>query len=207
LSTHYDSDIRALLFDLGNVLVEIDFSRVLSVWASYAGITAEELVPRFSLQDKDHERFERGEITSAHFFNSVRETLRIDITNAQFLEGWNSVFVGEITGIDDVVKRASLRYPLYVFSNTTLPHHVVWQNLCPELLTKFKKIFVSYELGLRKPDEEAFYAVAEAIGEPIHQILFFDDSPENVAVASRLGMQIVEVKTVQDVKERLELLL
>ena len=110
-------------------------------------------------------------------------------------------------GIDDVVKRASLRYPLYVFSNTTLPHHVVWQNLCPELLTKFKKIFVSYELGLRKPDEEAFYAVAEAIGEPIHQILFFDDSPENVAVASRLGMQIVEVKTVQDVKERLELLL
>jgi putative hydrolase of the HAD superfamily len=138
LSTHYDSDIRALLFDLGNVLVEIDFSRVLSVWASYAGITAEELVPRFSLQDKDHERFERGEITSAHFFNSVRETLRIDITNAQFLEGWNSVFVGEITGIDDVVKRASLRYPLYVFSNTTLPHHVVWQNLCPELLTKLK---------------------------------------------------------------------
>ena len=76
-----------------------------------------------------------------------------------------------------------------------------------DLRTKFKKIFVSYELGLRKPDEEAFYAVAEAIGEPIHQILFFDDSPENVAIASRLGMQIVEVKTVQDVKERLELLL
>ena len=207
MSTHYDSDIRALLFDLGNVLVEIDFSRVLSVWASYAGITAEELVPRFSLQDKDHERFERGEITSAQFFNSVRETLRIDITNAQFLEGWNSVFVGEITGIDDVVKRASLRYPLYVFSNTTLPHHVVWQNLCPELLTKFKKIFVSYELGLRKPDEEAFYAVAEAIGEPIHKILFFDDTLENVSTARKLGMPAVEVRSIKDLNDQLDLLL
>ena len=66
---------------------------------------------------------------------------------------------------------------------------------------------MSGELGCRKPEKEAFYTVTKAIGKPIHQILFFDDSPENVAIASRLGMQIVEVKTFQDVKERLGLLL
>ena len=207
MTTNHDSDVRALVFDLGNVLVEIDFSRVLSVWAGYAELEIEELSPRFSLQNKYHERFERGEISSLAFFKGMRESLRIDITDEQFLEGWNSVFVGEVEGIYDVVTLASIKYPMYVFSNTNAPHQIIWRGLCPKLLSKFQKIFVSCELGWRKPEKEAFYTVAKAIGKPIHQILFFDDSPENVAIASQWGMQIVEVKSVQDVKERLELLL
>ncbi len=207
MTTNHDSGVRALVFDLGNVLVEIDFSRVLSVWAGYAGLEIRELSPRFSLQNKYHERFERGEISSLAFFKGMRESLRIDITDEQFLEGWNSVFVGEVEGIYDVVTLASIQYPLYVFSNTNAPHQIIWRGLCPKLLSKFQKIFVSCELGWRKPEKEAFYTVVKAIGKPIHQILFFDDTPENVTVASRLGMQIVEVKSFQDVKERLEFLL
>ncbi len=38
MTSDNDPDVRALVFDLGNVLVEIDFSRVLSVWAGYAGL-------------------------------------------------------------------------------------------------------------------------------------------------------------------------
>ena len=72
MTTNHDSDVRALVFDLGNVLVEIDFSRVLSVWAGYAGLEIEELSPRFSLQNKYHERFERGEISSLAFFKGMR---------------------------------------------------------------------------------------------------------------------------------------
>ncbi len=68
MTNNNDPDVRALVFDLGNVLVEIDFSRVLSVWAGYAGLEPEELSPRFTLQNKYHERFERGEISS--FSNS-----------------------------------------------------------------------------------------------------------------------------------------
>ncbi|SVA73502.1 uncharacterized protein METZ01_LOCUS126356, partial [marine metagenome] len=173
-----------MVFDLGNVLVEIDFSRVLSVWAGYAGLEIEELSSIFSIENKYHERFERGEISSLVFFNGMRKSLRIDITDEQFLEGWNAVFVGEVEGICDVVTLASIQYPLYVFSNTNAPHQIIWRGLCPKLLSKFQKIFVSCELGWRKPEKEAFYTVAKAIGKPIHQILFFDDSPENVAVAS-----------------------
>ena len=138
---------------------------------------------------------------------SINHHNRIDITDEQFLEGWNSVFVGEVEGIYDVVTLASIQYPLYVFSNTNAPHQIIWRGLCPKLLSKFQKIFVSCELGWRKPEKDAFYTVAKAIGKPIHQILFFDDTPENVAIASRLGMQIVEVKSFRDVKERLEFLL
>ena len=204
MTTKNDPDVRALVFDLGNVLVEIDFSRVLSVWAGYAGLEPEELSPRFTLHNKYHERFERGEISSLVFFKGMREELRIDLTDEQFLEGWNSVFVGEVEGIYDVVTFASIKYPLYVFSNTNEPHQIIWRGLCPELLSKFQKIFVSCELGLRKPEEKAFYAVANRIGKPMQQILFFDDTPENLDTASRLGMQVVEVKSLQDVKERLE---
>ena len=76
MTTNHDSDVRALVFDLGNVLVEIDFSRVLSVWAGYAGLEIEELSPKYSLENKYHERFERGEISSLVFFNGMRKLPR-----------------------------------------------------------------------------------------------------------------------------------
>ena len=81
MTTNYDSDVQALVFDLGNVLVEIDFFRVLSVWARYAGLEVDELSPKFSLQNKYHEQFERGEISSLAFFEGMRDLLMIGITD------------------------------------------------------------------------------------------------------------------------------
>src|SRR3954451_5183874 len=107
----------ALLFDLGRVVLDIDFSRALNCWAGHAGCEPAHLIGRFSPDDA-YKRHERGEISDAEFFAALRGSLGIEVTDAQFLEGWNAIFAGEMPDIPALLARAARRLPLYAFSNT-----------------------------------------------------------------------------------------
>src|SRR3954470_22841332 len=111
----------ALLFDLGRVVLDIDFSRALNCWAGHAGCEPAQLIGRFS-HDEAYKRHERGEISDAEFFASLRAALGIDVTDAQFLEGWNAIFAGPMPGIEPLLARAAEHLPLYGFSNTNRAH-------------------------------------------------------------------------------------
>ena len=63
-----------------------------------------------------------------------------------------------------------------------------------------RKVFVSHELGKRKPTPEAFHAVAQAIYVPPERILFFDDTLDNVNGALAVGMQAVHVQSIADIE-------
>ncbi|MNC96516.1 Alpha-D-glucose-1-phosphate phosphatase YihX [compost metagenome] len=72
------------------------------------------------------------------------------------------------------------------------------------MLRVFRRVFVSCEIGKRKPDAEAFRAVAADMGFPESRILFFDDSLENVEGARAVGMRAVHVKSIADVENVLK---
>jgi FMN phosphatase YigB (HAD superfamily) len=114
-------DADALLFDLGRVVIDIDFIRTFQCWADYAGCEPASLRERF-VRDELYRGHKRGEISDAAFFEGLRSSLGVDLTDAQFLEGWNAIFVGEIPGIKPLLARAAQRLPLYALSNTNVPH-------------------------------------------------------------------------------------
>ena len=194
--------IHALLFDLGGVILEIDFNRVFEIWGAHAGVPAPVIKPRFCF-DACYESHERGQITASEYFESLRASLGIRISDTQFTEGWNAIFVGEVPGAAALLRQSKERLPLYVFSNSNPTHHAYWAREYAATLSNFQKVFVSCELGRRKPEPEAFTAVASAIGVPFENILFFDDTDENVASATRLGMRAVHVKSIADIKNAL----
>lgn len=72
------TSVKALLFDLGGVVIDIDFNLVFAGWAGYSNRSVEEIKSKFSF-DQFYEAHERGEIDSAEYFNSLRKTLGIDI--------------------------------------------------------------------------------------------------------------------------------
>ena len=197
--------VDALLFDLGGVIIEIDFDRVLARWALHAGRDPAALKPRFTF-DRAYERHERGEIAAAAYFASLRVSLGIDLTDEQFLDGWNEVFVGEVPGMAALLRRAATALPLYAFSNSNPTHREVWSRRFADTLGVFRRMFVSSELGLRKPERVAFAKVAAAIGVSVHKIAFFDDSLENVEGARQSGMHAVHVRSIADVEASLALL-
>src|SRR5258707_13297220 len=87
-----------LLFDIGRVVLDIDFGKVMSIWAGHAGCAPSDVAGRFVVDD-NFRHHETGKIDDAAFFESLRGSLGIAITDAQFLEGWNAIFAGEIAGI------------------------------------------------------------------------------------------------------------
>lgn len=197
--------VRAFLFDLGGVLIGLDFDRVFRVWAEKANCDPDELRARFR-QDDDYERHERGELDSTGYFAALRNTLGIVISDADFLLGWNDIYLDPVAGMASLVRAASQRMPCYVFTNSNPSHQAVWSELLRDELQLFASIFVSSDLGVRKPDPIAFSLVAELTGHPPSDFLFFDDTPANLVGAKAAGMQAVLVRSARDLHAALSLL-
>jgi HAD superfamily hydrolase (TIGR01549 family) len=192
----------ALLFDLGRVVLDIDFSKTLACWAGHAGCTPAELVARF-VREESYRHHEVGKIDDAAYFESLRQSLGIKLSDAQMLEGWNAIFAGEMPGIGPLLARASKRLPLYAFSNTNPPHVEHFSKTYADVLGHFREIFLSSTIGLRKPDAAAYDHVVKAIGVPAQRIVFFDDSADNIEGARSRGLIGVHVTSPDDVAKSL----
>ena len=138
--------VKALLFDLGGVLINIDFARALRAWSAFSPLSVAQLKAAFQ-QDDAYERIETGRIT------------------------------------------------------TSPTHHALWRVRHARMLEAFERVFVSSEIGLRKPHREAFDFVAREIGVPPQAILFFDDLADNVAGAAAAGFSTVHVRGPADVQK------
>jgi glucose-1-phosphatase len=192
----------ALLFDLGRVVLDIDFNKALTCWAGHAGCTPAELVARF-VREGSYRDHEVGKIDDAAYFESLRQSLGIRLSDAQMLEGWNAIFAGEMPGIGPLLARASKRLPLYAFSNTNPPHVEHFSKTYAAVLGHFREIFLSSTIGLRKPDAAAYDHVVKAIGVPAQRIVFFDDSADNIEGARSRGLIGVHVTSPDDVAKAL----
>jgi putative hydrolase of the HAD superfamily len=192
----------ALLFDLGRVVLDIDFNKALACWAGHAGSEPAHLRARFS-RDEIYHRHERGEVSDAEYFAALRASLGIGISDAQFLEGWNSIFAGEMPDISALLARAAKRLPLYAFSNTNTAHVEHFSVAYADVLGHFREIFLSSSIGLRKPDAAAYDHVVKAIGVPASRIVFFDDLAENIEGARSRGLTAVHVTSPDGVAKAL----
>ena len=195
-------DADALLFDLGRVVLNIDFSKALACWAGHAGCQPADIAARWTVNDAYHHH-ERGTISDEAFFDELRRGLGITISDTQFLEGWNSIFAGEMEGIAPLLARAARHLPLYVFSNTNRAHVAHFTEIHAETLKPFRELYYSSSIGHRKPDAAAFDHVVREIGVPASRIVFFDDLAENIEGARARGLKAVHVKTSRDVADAL----
>jgi len=192
----------ALLFDLGRVVLDIDFNKAVACWAGHAGCDADDLARRF-VRAEAYWQHEAGEISDAAYFETLRASLGIGLSDAQMLEGWNAIFVGEMPGIAPLLARAAGRVPLYAFSNTNGAHAEHFSQAYADVLGHFREMFLSSSIGLRKPDAEAYDHVVKAIGVPASRIVFFDDLADNIEGARARGLTAVHVTSPGDVADAL----
>jgi putative hydrolase of the HAD superfamily len=194
-----DSSTEALLFDLGGVIIDIDFENAFSHWAAQADVPVETIKSRYRV-DAWYEQHERGEIEAAQYFDSLRDTLDISISDEQFAVGWNAIFEAEFAGVFELIRSLSTRIPVYAFSNTNAIHQKFWERKYAKTLGLFQQVFVSCELGMRKPESAAYRHVTACIGSEPENVLFFDDTRENVDGAREIGMSAVEVRSFADIR-------
>ncbi len=81
------------IFDLGNVIVDIDFNRVLGVWSDLSRVPLASLKQKFTMGETFHQH-ERGEITDEAFAEAFCHEMALSLSYEQFAHGWQAVFVG-----------------------------------------------------------------------------------------------------------------
>jgi len=198
--------IKAVLFDLGNVVLELDVRLVFARWAELSGEPIDALTSRWVLDDA-YKRHEVGELDFHDYAVHLGGMLGIELSTSDWRAGWNALFRGPFPEVAARLPGLSARLPCFCFTNTNPTHQAQWQSDFPAAIADFRKIYVSSEIGRRKPEQESYRWVASDMGFAPHEIHFMDDSPENVDGAISAGMQATLVRSEADVVAAMEALL
>jgi glucose-1-phosphatase len=191
--------VEALVFDLGGVLIDVDFGRAFAAWGAAAGVPATTIATRFTVDDACRAH-ERGELDDRAYFAHLRGTLGIALADEAMLAGWNAIIGEPMPGIEPLVRELAVSRPLYVFSNTNPAHIAHFTPRLASLLRHFRSTFTSCELGLRKPEPEAFARLASRIGVPASRLAFLDDVEANVVGARSAGLQAFRVASAAEIR-------
>ncbi|MDJ0472938.1 glucose-1-phosphatase [Pantoea eucalypti] len=181
------------IFDLGNVIIDIDFNRVLGVWSDFSRVPLASLQGHFQM-DEAFEQHERGEISDEDFALALCEKLEIALSYEQFAAGWQAVFVDVRPETLALMNRLRLEgHRVVILSNTNKLHCAFWPTQYPDVQQAADKIYLSQEIGMRKPEARIYQHVLDAEGVTADQAVFFDDNPENIEAARALGIESVLV--------------
>jgi len=187
------------IFDMGNVIIDIDFKRVLGVWSHLSGTPLATLTERFKMGEV-FQQHERGEISDEQFAADLCDEMGIALSFEQFSAGWHAVFVGlrpEVITLFQKLREEGHR--VVVLSNTNRLHLDFWPQHYPEIEANTDAMYLSQNLGMRKPEPEIFQHVLEKEGFTADQAVFFDDVAENIEAARAAGIESVWVEDNQTV--------
>src|SRR3989304_7627335 len=135
-----------ILFDLGNVLVKVDYPAFLRTLGFDHQMTGAEL---YHLLEDESRAFEMGKATAEEFLDVINTKLGSSYTFDEFRKAWISILPSVLPGSTELVERLSREYRLMLLSNTNALHLHHTVEMLPSLRW-FERLFVSYEIGALK---------------------------------------------------------
>ncbi|HED1421152.1 TPA: glucose-1-phosphatase [Kluyvera georgiana] len=181
------------IFDLGNVIVDIDFNRVLGTWSDLARVPLAQLKQSFTMGEAFHQH-ERGEISDEAFAKAMCHDLELPLSYEQFAHGWQAVFVALRPEVIDIMKTLREQgHRVVVLSNTNALHTTFWPDEYPQIYAAADHVYLSQEMGMRKPEARIYQRVLELEGFSAADAVFFDDNADNIEGANQLGIASVLV--------------
>ncbi len=197
--------IKHIIFDFGNIFVDLDFDEVNLGIQTYVGMGMKGVYLRHS---EVFDAYERGHLSENDFLSAVAE---VGIPRNKVADIWNSMIVGIPPHRIEFIKSLQDKYNLYLFSNINTLHEAEVNRLMlaqnnmslEEFRTLFKGSWFSHHIGMRKPDTEGFELILKETGIDPHETIFIDDSAINVQGAVDVGMHIAVHDPENDIVEML----
>lgn len=193
--------IKAVIFDLGRVIVPFDFQRF------YAGIEALTGIPAADIRLRIRptglvESFEAGQMEPRDFVGRISAVLDLHCTYEEFCEIWNSIFLPETLIPEELLRGIAARYRLVVLSNTNAIHIEMVRSRYP-LMKHFHAFVLSHEVGAMKPSPVIYQKAVDAAGCLPEECFFTDDIAEYVEGARRFGIDAVQFESAAQIEEEL----
>ena len=178
-------NIRAYLFDIGNVIVRFDFSKALNEVASLSDVTNEAMA--LARIDEIKLDYEDGKMPRADFLEKAFDLLRYRGTQAQFINAWQGIFTLNEPMADLVAELAKTK-PLYLLSNTNDMHvEALLRDFV--VFAHFSGATYSHEARASKPDRRIYEIACKQHNLVPAETLFVDDLEANISAARDFGFQ------------------
>ena len=190
---------RAVVFDLGNVLVGFDWAAAIREASAHTPLDEGAILA--ALRDEPAiVQYETGRLDDEAFCARLAETLSLDLPCEEIGRIWTEIFQRR-PRMEALLERAAEASPVAILSDTSPLH---WRRLSAEIpaLLRAHAACLSYEIGVRKPDPRAYRFAFEALGTPPEACLFLDDKPENVEGARAAGLHAVRFTSEDDAEAR-----
>lgn len=185
--------INAIIFDLGGVILNIDYQLPVKAFERLGVTNFQEEFSKAS-QSNLFDLLETGKIENDAFIEAIRHRLPKEVSDAEIVSAWNSILLDLPESRLFVLEKAAENHRTFLLSNTNAIHiesfnsYLLEEHQLPSLEPFFEKLYLSYEVNLRKPDPRIFEYVIQDAGIDPHSTLFIDDSIQHIESAKSLGL-------------------
>jgi len=184
--TKYDT----IIFDFGGVILDIDPERSRKSFIKLVGEEKTDKVFSSGLLSE----FEKGKITAASFRSEVEELTSVIINEEAFNRAWNAMLIDYKPKRIERIQWLGKTHKLIMLSNTNELHYAFFSNKLKKeygvsFFDLFQNVYLSYELGLLKPDLEIYRQVLIEQNLNPERTLFIEDTKENALAANKLGIE------------------
>lgn len=184
-------NIKNLILDLGGVLINLDYNKTNEELAKLGipnGFTKAKQIDLF-------DRLEEGKVSEVDFLNEFNQIAKANHNHQLIVNAWNAILLDLPKNRLDLVNDLSTKYRVFLFSNTNAIHiNAVNSSLKKEhginnLDGHFEKVYLSHELGIRKPKTAGFQFIINEHSLNPSETLFIDDSPQHIVGAKKAGIK------------------
>lgn len=184
---------EAILFDLGGVIYDIDYQKTIDAFVSL-GADPNQVMYSQAMQSNLFDAYEIGQITSHDFLLALQKEMSTTTSLESIKDAWNALLIGQPAHRLTFLKQIKAKLPIFLLSNTNELHI---QQISNELqshfgvanyATYFNEVFLSYELGMRKPHVATFQEVIRRTGINPATTLFIDDTLQHIEGAKQAGL-------------------
>lgn len=196
--------VRAIIFDIGRVLVRVDIRRAQAGLAQGLSLSPEEL---WSAIEKDPRwpDWQEGRMSPRNWHLNLCQRLGIYLNFEQFTAVWNSALVPEPIFHDSLFEILAKHYRLGLLSNTD-PIHVAKLESSYDFFRFFPKPTRTYScsIGASKPDPLIYREALRACKAKAEETVYIDDIPAFAEAAERLGMHGIRFRSPEQLHRDLE---
>ncbi len=192
--------IKAVIFDLGNVLIDFDHTIAAKKISMFADKTPQEIFNLF-FDSGLTALFEEGKIAPLNFFSEVKKMLNLELEYNQFLPIWNEIFflTEKNQAVYNLAKILKDHYKIALLSNINVLHfEYLKKNF--SVFDVFHNIVTSFEVGYRKPDPLIYKKTLDLLKATPQNTFYTDDMAELTEKACRLGIRGFVFRGIEQLK-------
>jgi putative hydrolase of the HAD superfamily len=204
-----NNTVKNIIFDFGGVLIDIDFQLSIDAYIKLGSPDFDKLYCK-ATQSSLFDDLDTGRVTPKQFCDQLITMFPPGVTEQQIIDAWNAIIIGTPAHHIQLLEQLSKNYRIFLLSNTNLIHYYEYSA---EIKRKygyngieplFEKAYLSFNIGMRKPDLEIFeYAIKDS-GVVPSETIFIDDSIHNIEPARIAGLRPIHLKDGMDVTDLFE---